>query len=66
MADLLDNRPTRDFEGATRQRELAAARQAAKRANELAIAAAHKLPNGPTITATMDRGVKQSGKINVP
>lgn len=59
---------TREFPGATQQRELAAGRQMAKRANEQAIANAHRPPDGPPqFTASQETQPQpQRPKINLP
>ena len=49
MSILNNNGPTRDFEGAARQREIAQSRLEQKIANNQAIANAHRLPSGPGV-----------------
>lgn len=66
MAMLTDNRPTREYAGATAQREAAEARQAAKRASEEAIARAHEAPGGgPQPRSSMRRELRQDGSVGV-
>ncbi len=60
-----DNKTTREFAGATSQRELAAAKQAAARANERAVANAHMTGGGgPKAAVAVDRVGQQDGTVS--
>jgi hypothetical protein len=50
MSIFNNNGPTKEFEGSRRFREIAQRRFEAKQANNQAIADAHRLPSGPTVT----------------
>jgi hypothetical protein len=67
MTIFRNNGPTKEFEGSRRFREILQRRFEEKQANNQAIADAHRLPPGPTVTASTEpQPPLLRPRINIP